>query len=70
MALKALASAVLLMLFFFEYFRCGVRIPTVRRFEAQGTVSTPRFLRNRVAGKAPLPALQYTPLSEVLTVNG
>lgn len=30
---------------------CGVRIPTVRRFEAQSTVSTPRFLRNRVAAK-------------------
>uniref|UniRef100_A0A804Q312 aralkylamine N-acetyltransferase n=1 Tax=Zea mays TaxID=4577 RepID=A0A804Q312_MAIZE len=30
---------------------CGVRIPTVRRFEAQSTVSTPRFMRNRVAAK-------------------
>ncbi|KAG2626778.1 serotonin N-acetyltransferase 1, chloroplastic-like isoform X1 [Panicum virgatum] len=30
---------------------CGVHIPTACRFEAQSTVPTPRFLRNRVAAK-------------------
>ncbi|OEL32775.1 putative acetyltransferase NSI [Dichanthelium oligosanthes] len=35
---------------------CGVRIPKACRLEAQSTVPTPRFLRNRVAGT--IPALQ------------